>query len=511
VGYSTIVSVANQVSAAITSPISSAAPAAGSSAVIVRQVGMTFDSSNALRVNVVEGTISASTTADVFVRQSTAADLQATVTPASTVWAVQAAPINIATPVSSAAPAANSSAVIVRQVGMTFDSSNALQVNVVEGTITASTTAGVNSTLVAIAPGYLSSAAAPGNSSALLVRVVGGASSAADFLVRPVFSSTHADNPVSIVGNSTVHLGSIAAGLLSTTAPAAGSSGLIVRQVGHTYDSSGALNVNAGTLTASTTAGVDSTLAKIGAGYLSSAAVAANSSALNVRVVGGTSSGADFPVRALLPSTAADNPVVASQASTTWAVQISGQVRVGNSTSGDLLANVAQQSTTWAVQAAISGNSTVIQGTSPWIVSGNSSIAAFPAAMVSTSTPAHGSSALLVRQVLSSRQSLTTEILSSNSTALYTVVSSVAAERFVYAYSVTSTTAVPSTLILMTGSTTHLWGVGFGSGSSGVTGANLSVSPPGPLLTIPAGGALQAVIQSASTGQSARISVSWFT
>src|SRR3990167_9128036 len=101
-------------------------------------------------------------------------------------------------------------------------------------------------------------AAAPaGDPFALAVRIAGGPSSAVDLLMRPVFSSTSTDNPVSISGNSTVVQG---------TSPwiIGGNSTVVV--------------------------------SAFAAGLQSSAAAAGNSSALLVRVVGGASSAADFPV-----------------------------------------------------------------------------------------------------------------------------------------------------------------------------------------------------------------------
>ncbi len=86
-----------------------------------------------------------------------------------------------------------------------------------------------NSTLVFL-PQYLSTTVAPANSTALNVRVVGGVSSAVDFPVRAVLSSTSTDNPVTISGNSTVVQGTnpwtIAGN--STVVVASGNSSVIV-------------------------------------------------------------------------------------------------------------------------------------------------------------------------------------------------------------------------------------------------------------------------------------------
>src|SRR3990167_5791005 len=84
-----------------------------------------------------------------------------------------------------------------------------------------------------------------GNAFALAVRIAGGPSSAVDVQFRPVFSSTHtdnpvravlsstaADNPVVVSGNSTVVVSAFAAALISSAAVTANSSALNVRVVG---------------------------------------------------------------------------------------------------------------------------------------------------------------------------------------------------------------------------------------------------------------------------------------
>lgn len=75
---------------------------------------------------------------------------------------------------------------------------------------------------------------------------------------------------------------------------------------------------------------------------------------VNVRIVGGPSTATDFAVRALLPSTAGDNPVSASQASTTWITQCS-------SLGGRVL--VDQNSTTWPVQVSSVAGAVIVRST----------------------------------------------------------------------------------------------------------------------------------------------------
>ena len=157
--------------------------------------------------------------------------------------------------------------------------------------------------------------------------------------------------------------------------------------------------------------------------------VAGYSTTVNVSSLGGAvivrSSAADFA------ATVSGN---VGQASTVWAVQVDGRVRAQNSTIGDLLASVQQNSTVWQVQ-----NKPV-----------------FPS-------------------ILSTSQSIT----STHSTAVYSLISSEAALRHkVCAYFIGSTHTNPSTLVFMSSLASDRWHVNFGSGSSGMTGANLANAIP---------------------------------
>ena len=155
------------------------------------------------------------------------------------------------------------------------------------------------------------------------------------------------------------------------------------------------------------------------------AAPASTNAGMNVRIVSGPSSLADFSVRAVLPSTATDNPFTFTS---------THSVQAKNSTIGDLLASVQQNSTVWQTQ-----NRPV-----------------FPS-------------------ILSTSQLIT----STHSTAVYELKSSEAGVRQkVCAYFVGSTHTNPSTLVFMSSLASDRWHVNFGSGSSGMTGANLANAIP---------------------------------
>jgi hypothetical protein len=107
------------------------------------------------------------------------------------------------------------------------------------------------------------------------------------------------------------------------------------------------------------------------------------------------------------------------------------------------------------------------------------------------------------------RNSTTVSVSSSNSTAFYTLISSVAGvSPCVYAYAVTSTVVTPMLLEFISDTSAPKWGLYLGSASSGVTGANLAVSPPGALFQGSAGSAIN--VRLGSTGVPVQVSVSWF-
>lgn len=112
-------------------------------------------------------------------------------------------------------------------------------------------------------------------------------------------------------------------------------------------------------------------------------------------------------------------------------------------------------------------------------------------------------------------ESTTAVITSTASTAVYALVSSVAGlVHKVYAIHVTSTHTRPSTVVFMSSLVGDIWGGQFGSGSSGVTGFNMAVTPPAFLFKTRASEALNVRIEEASSAASttvARLSYSYFT
>lgn len=113
-------------------------------------------------------------------------------------------------------------------------------------------------------------------------------------------------------------------------------------------------------------------------------------------------------------------------------------------------------------------------------------------------------------------ESTTATITSTHSTAVYALVSSAAGLRHkVYAFHVTSTHTNPSTLVFMSSAAHDLYHVGFGSGSSGVTGANLAVTPPAFLFATASANALNVRIEGGNSTVTsttlARVSFSYFS
>ena len=91
------------------------------------------------------------------------------------------------------------------------------------------------------------------------------------------------------------------------------------------------------------------------------------------------------------------------------------------------------------------------------------------------------------------------------------VFSSVAAvSPCVYSYSVTSTAVNPCLVEFISDTVTTVWHTEVGSGSSGVSGANLAVAPPGRLFKSTAA-AIPIRVRLNSTGVEVKISVAWFT
>lgn len=190
--------------------------------------------------------------------------------------------------------------------------------------------------------------------------------------------------------------------------------------------------------------------------------------------------------------------------------------------------NTTPASTAWGIVTrpvgtqTIQGNSTVFQGGAPWTIAGNSTVKQGSGDIwsVAVAGSVDSSQYLPVRLTngsafttvdLPSIQSTTVTLNSSASTALYALVSSAAGVRHkVFAYHVTSTATAATKLVFQSSNGGAVkFHVGFGSGSSGVTGANLAVSPPAWLFATAANEALNATIS--STGVNVDVSISYFT
>jgi sulfur carrier protein ThiS len=272
------------------------------------------------------------------------------------------------------------------------------------------------------------------------------------------------------------------------------------------------------------------TASSLGIARVLASAPASTNAGLGVRIISGPSSVADFSVRAVLPSTAADNVVNVSslagkvlvdqnstvwpvqipttqsiqvknstigdllasvqQNSTVWAVQADGRVRAQNSTIGDLLASVQQNSTVWAVQIPTSQsvqvkNSTigdllasVQQNSTVWQVQAKIQDSSGVGFIGTITRPTTGVQGMAVRVVLNDLQSTAFSTMGNNSTSS-TIVSSAASVRHkVYAYSITSTAQAVNTLTFASSLANMLWTVQMQAFSSGISGANLAVTPP---------------------------------
>ena len=310
---------------------------------------------------------------------------------------------------------------------------------------------------------------APASTNAgLAVRIVSGPSSAAD-LVSNVSSVA---GRVLVDQNSTVWpvqvssvAGRVDVGEYSTAAPLTGSTGLIVRLA-----STGVRVINSSA--ADLLANVSSVAGRV--------LTDQNSTVWAVQV--------DGRVRAQ-NSTIGDLLASVQQNSTVWAVQVDGRVRAQNSTIGDLLASVQQNSTTWLTQAVIRDSSGV----------------AYAGVTTRPSTAVQG---LPVRTVLNDLQSTAFSTIGNNSTSS-TIVSSVAAQRVkCYAYSITSTVQAVNTLTFASSLANLIWTVQMQSLSSGISGANLAVTPPAWLFATEAASPL--VFKVTGTTGSYHLSVSYF-
>lgn len=320
---------------------------------------------------------------------------------------------------------------------------------------------------VSFPAGNISSVAQTGNSSGLTVRPV-WSSSNTDQPVRAVLSSTTADNPVSATQVGTWTVVPSFGTMQSSVVASAQSSALLVRIVGGV---SSAVDNPVRAVLSSTTADNPVSATQVGTwtvvpsfGTLQSSAVAsAQSSALLVRLVGGPSSAVDVQIRPVFSSTNTDNPVRAVLSSTTADNPVS-----------------ATQVGTWTMTIG--------------------------AQLQSTAAPSSGSSGLIVRQVID----LPLTFVSTNAFAstLAAINSTVTGARCkVFSYSVTSTCQTPTKISFYGGSSLK-WALILGSLSSAVTGANLAVSPPAFLFGCAAGSSM--TLRTPSSVAGFKVAVGYF-
>lgn len=198
-------------------------------------------------------------------------------------------------------------------------------------------------------------------------------------------------------------------------------------------------------------------------------------------------------------------------------------VSVYQSTAADLNAAVVQGSTVWAAQvSSVAGRVLTDQNSTTWNTQARLFTSSGGGVEGSTTTPSTGGVlGLNVRVVMpSGRQSTTLLITSTHSTALYNLASSAAGLKHkVSAYFVGSTHTNPTTLVFLSstgvaGAAIERWAINFGSGSSGITGANLAVGGGDFLFETNANDALALRIEGGSSVTAtvvARVSIKWFT
>ena len=281
----------------------------------------------------------------------------------------------------------------------------------------------------------------------------------------------------------------------------------------------------------------------LGLARVVNAAPASTMAGMVVRIASGPSSVADFSVRAVLPSTAGDNPVTftsthsvqaknstigdllasVQQNSTVWQVQIPStqSVQVKNSTIGDLLASVQQNSTVWQVQIPSSQsvqvkNSTigdllasVQQNSTVWQTQSKVQDSSGVSPNIVGTRPTTGAQAIAVRHVLNDLQSTCFSTIGNNSTSATVVTSAASVRHKVYAYSITSTAQAVNTLTFASSLANPLWHVAMQAFSSGISGANLAVTPPAWLFATAAASPL--VFKVTGTTGSYHLSFSYFS
>lgn len=237
-----------------------------------------------------------------------------------------------------------------------------------------------------------------------------------------------------------------------------------------------------------------------------------------VRQVGNSSiQGNSTVFQGTSPWVIAGNSTVAPLAGSTWAT------RPVQSSQADLRMT-AYQSTAADLNVTIAGNSTVVQGTTPWTIAGNSTVIVqsgnssvivtsgnssvivtsgnltstcvqgtspwvVAEIMQSSVAPSSNSSGVIVRQVIDALTTFaSTTALAST---VLSVVSSVANIRaYVTAFTLTSTNQTAAQWGFYSSNGTLLWPMIVAALSSAVAGMNLAVAPPGYLFRTAASDAL---------------------
>ena len=293
----------------------------------------------------------------------------------------------------------------------------------------------------------------------------------------------------------------------------------------------------------------------LGVARVTASAPASTNAGLNVRILSGPSSVADFSVRAVLPSTYGDhalrvlqstaadlNVTVAGYSTTVNVSSLAGPV-IARSSAANFLASV-YQSTAADLNVTVAGYSTTVNVSSlsgPVIVRSsaadaivtvkNSTIGELLASVQQNSTvwqtqakiqdssavgfigtttrPTTGAQGLVVRGVLNDLLSTCFSTIGNNSTSS-TIVSSVAGLRHkVYAFSITSTVQAVNSLSFRSSQASTIWQMQHQSVSSGISGITQAVTPPSWLFATAAADPL--VFSVTGTTGTYHLSFSYFT
>lgn len=401
----------------------------------------------------------------------------------STVWQAQVSSlaglvtVQVIGPISSAAPAAGDSGVVVRQVGY----STTVQVSSVGGVVAVAPSSSGATGFYPVRLSDGSTFITDSTQRALRVTSVdAGGSTQVSVSTGNVAARIITDSGVSVMDstNTAVRVNVVAgsaAGSTEVTVRQSSAADLNVTVAGY----STVMSVSTGSVRVHQSSAADLNVTV--AGYSTVVSVSTGS----VRVHQSTQ--ADLRVT-VYQSTASDLNVAVSGYSTIVSVS-TGSVRVHQSTQADLRTTVYQSTATDLVTAARTYTSSggAVEG--------------------STASPAFGVLGLHVRQVLPNRASTSILVRIDNAGGSTTLLSSAAGLKWrCYAYSVMSTVVAISSCAFAS-SNKERWGLLLGTGSSGITGANLAINMPGSLFETDAAEALN--FTASSTGLY-RVSISYW-